>query len=97
VSSGRPLASSEFVLSHLTHQVHCYFLCLSLRISPGADFAAAVQAWTEPKGLEACGLSTTNCTTEKGGDCLHYPSSLFNRMVYPFVGYGLRSILWYQV
>lgn len=55
-----------------------------------------VQAWTEPKGLAACGLSTTNCTTEKGGDCMHYPSSLFNRMVFPFVGYGLRSILWYQ-
>ena len=27
---------------------------------------------------------------------MHYPSSLFNRMVFPFVGYGLRSILWYR-
>ena len=34
-----------------------------------------VQAWTQPKGLAACGLPTTNCTTEKGGDCVHYPSS----------------------
>jgi len=84
------------VTLYRAHQIQSHYLFLA-EFSPGADFAAAVQAWTEPKGLEACGLSTTNCTTEKGGDCLHYPSSLFNRMVYPFVGYGLRSILWYQV
>ena len=56
-----------------------------------------VQAWTQPEGLAACGFSTTNCTTEKGGNCMHYPSVLYNHMVFPFVGYGVRSILWYQV
>jgi sialate O-acetylesterase len=56
-----------------------------------------VQAWTKPEGLQACGMSTTNCTTEPHGNCSHYPSKLFNHMVYPFVGYGLRAILWYQV
>ena len=56
-----------------------------------------VQAWTEPEGLEKCGMSTTNCTTEPHGNCSNYPSKLYNHMVFPFVKYGLRSILWYQV
>jgi len=68
-------------------------LLLTCLLSSGTP----VQAWTKPDGLKACGLSTTNCTTEKGGNCSHYPSTLYNHMVMPFVGYGLRSVLWYQV
>lgn len=56
-----------------------------------------VQAWTPPAGLEACGLPLHNCTTEPNGNCTDYPSKLFNHMVQPFVGFGLRAILWYQV
>ena len=45
-----------------------------------------VQAWTPQAGLQACGLPLHNCTTEPGGNCMDYPTKLFNHMVYPFVG-----------
>ena len=48
-------------------------------------------------GLAACGLPTNNCTTEPGGNCVDYPSKLYNHMIQPFVGYGLRAMFWYQV
>jgi hypothetical protein len=54
-----------------------------------------VQAWTPPEGLAACGLPLHNCTTEPHGNCTDYPSKLYNQMVQPFVGFGLRAILWY--
>ena len=54
-----------------------------------------VQAWTPPEGLAACGLPLHNCTTEPHGNCTDYPSKLYNHMVQPFVGFGLRAILWY--
>ena len=38
-----------------------------------------------------------DCTTEPHGNCTDYPSKLFNHMVQPFVGFGLRAIIWYQV
>ena len=67
-----------------------------MRGTNGRKGGTPVQAWTKPEGLSACGMSTTNCTTEPGGNCSHYPSTLFNHMIMPFVGFGLRSVLWYQ-
>ena len=55
-----------------------------------------VQAWTPPKGLAACGLPLHNCSTEPHGNCTNYPSKLYNHMVTPFIGFGLRAILWFQ-
>ena len=55
-----------------------------------------VQAWSPPAALRACKLPTTTCRVYDGGNCKNYPSRLFNRMVAPFSGWGLRSFLWYQ-
>lgn len=55
-----------------------------------------IQAWSPPEALKSCGMSTTDCKTEKGGDCKGYPSHLYNRMVFPFTGYNLRAVMWYQ-
>ena len=49
-----------------------------------------------PEALAACGLPLDNCTTEPGGDCGGYPSALFNTMVNPVVGRGVRAWLWMQ-
>ena len=43
------------------------------------------------------GAMIADCTTEPHGNCTDYPSKLFNHMIQPFVGFGLRAILWYQV
>ena len=55
-----------------------------------------VQAWSPPAALTGCGLPTDDCKTEPGGNCTAYPSVLFNHMVSPLVGYGLRAVLWMQ-
>ena len=55
-----------------------------------------VQAWSPPEALEACDMPLDNCTTEPHGNCSHYPSVLFNHMLFPLVDWGVRSILWYQ-
>ena len=64
-----------------------------------------VQAWSTPEALKSCGLSTVDCPTEPqssptpivhGGKCTFYPSALYNHMLSPLVGYGLRAVLWMQ-
>ena len=62
------------------------------------DFGGTpVQAWAPPEALAACGMPTDDCATEPGGSCESYPSALFNTMVAPVVGRGLRAFLWMQV
>ncbi|KAJ1454043.1 hypothetical protein M885DRAFT_566797 [Pelagophyceae sp. CCMP2097] len=61
------------------------------------DFGGTpVQAWTPFGGLEKCGLPLNDCPTEKGGNCTDYPSALYNTMISPLVGRGLRAVLWMQ-
>lgn len=59
-----------------------------------------VQAWSPPEALEACKMPTDDCRVEPSEEvsyapnCTNYPSALFNTMIYPIAGLGLRAFLW---
>eukprot|EP00937_MAST-01D_sp_MAST-1D-sp2_P002285 g2285.t1 len=85
----------------------CYLAARDLMLNrTGADGAIGliesdyggtpVQAWSPPAALRACGMPTDDCRAYTGGRCKDYPARLFNRMVAPFAGWGLRSFIWYQ-
>ena len=53
-----------------------------------------VEAWMSDKSLKA--FPKINVPTDTAGKGKNTPTALFNAMLHPLVGYGIKGVIWYQ-
>lgn len=55
-----------------------------------------IEPWISRSGLKSFDWVTVPDNNEKGEFSPQTPSVLFNAMIHPMVGYGIRGLIWYQ-
>lgn len=55
--------------------------------------ASKIEAWISPEAITPLGKAQP---TEVTKDYYHKPSTLFNAMISPILGYNIKGVLWYQ-
>jgi sialate O-acetylesterase len=55
-----------------------------------------IEAWMTEKSLKAFPEVSIPAVTDTSKIIKNDPTVLFNAMIYPFLGYGIRGVLWYQ-
>jgi sialate O-acetylesterase len=55
-----------------------------------------IEAWMSGSSLEAFPRVVLPATTDTAKMGKNDPAVLFNAMIHPFLGYGIRGVLWYQ-
>jgi sialate O-acetylesterase len=53
-----------------------------------------VEAWMDPKSLAS--FPEIKVPTDTAGKGKNTPTALFNAMLHPLIGYGIKGVIWYQ-